>query len=142
MFFKSLFITAVVFLLSISVSNAATLTVDVNNIRSSEGLIVAVLHDGAEGFPVERKPLVKKFTHAKEEGITMSFPNLSEGSYAVALYHDENGNQEMDKNFIGIPKEGLGVSNDAKGSFGPPSFKDAAIQVGGSDLNIKISIGY
>lgn len=103
---------------------------------------MAALHDGAKGFPSKRKPIIERSAKATSEGTTISFPNLTEGTYAVTIYHDENGDHELDTNFFGIPKEGLGVSNNAKGSMGPPSFKDAAIQVSDIDINIEISIGY
>jgi len=51
------------------------------------------------------------------------------GSWAVLAYQDENENNELDRSFIGIPKENYGFSRDARGKFGPPSFEDAAIEV-------------
>ena len=70
------------------------------------------------------------------------FKNLSPGNYAVAMFHDENGNTEFDKNFFGFPLEGFGFSNDAKIFFGPPTFKDAAVEVGNVRKTIKIEINY
>ena len=45
----------------------------------------------------------------------------------------------MDRNFFGVPKEQYGFSNDAKGSFVPPSFKDASFTVSG-DMKLKINL--
>ena len=50
-------------------------------------------------------------------------------TYAVGLYLDVNGNNRMDKNFLGMPKEQYGFSNNAKGRFGPPSFEDASFNL-------------
>ena len=47
------------------------------------------------------------------------------GSYAISTYHDENDNDKLDKNIVGIPKEAYGFSNDATGFMGPPKWEDA-----------------
>ncbi len=49
---------------------------------------------------------------------------LSQGSYAVSAFHDENNNDEIDRSFSGIPSEKYGFSNDARGVFGPPDLED------------------
>jgi uncharacterized protein (DUF2141 family) len=51
------------------------------------------------------------------------------GTWAVLAYHDENANGQLDRNFIGIPRENYGFSRDARGRFGPPGFDDAALPV-------------
>ena len=55
--------------------------------------------------------------------------DLPSGNYAVGIFHDVNGNNRLDTNLFGVPKEQYGFSNDASGRFGPPSFDDAAISV-------------
>jgi len=57
------------------------------------------------------------------------FEDLPEGVYAISTFHDINSNGELDSNFMGIPKEPYGFSNDAKGLFGPASFKDSKFEV-------------
>jgi len=61
---------------------------------------------------------------------TVAVKDVPPGTWAVLAYQDENGNNELDRNLIGIPKEAYGFSRDARGKFGPPSFEDAAIEVG------------
>lgn len=56
--------------------------------------------------------------------------NIPAGTWAVLSFHDENANGELDRNLIGIPKENYGFSRAARGTFGPPSFEQAAITVG------------
>ncbi|MDX5950255.1 DUF2141 domain-containing protein, partial [Azospirillum brasilense] len=51
------------------------------------------------------------------------------GTYAVQSFHDENQNLELDRNFLGLPKEGVGFSNDAPMRFGPPRYADATLTV-------------
>ena len=69
---------------------------------------------------------------------TYSF-ELPNGTYAIGIFVDANYNNEMDRNFFGVPKEQYGFSNDAKGSFGPPSFKDASFTVTG-DMKLEINL--
>ena len=69
---------------------------------------------------------------------TYSF-ELPNGTYAIGIFIDTNYNNEMDRNFFGVPKEQYGFSNDAKGSFGPPSFKDASFTVSG-DMQLEINL--
>jgi uncharacterized protein (DUF2141 family) len=74
---------------------------------------------------------------------TCTFPGLPAGTYAIGLLHDENDNGKMDTNFVGLPKEGYGASNDAKATFGPPKFKDAKVELGGGGvLTLKINVRY
>jgi uncharacterized protein (DUF2141 family) len=72
----------------------------------------------------------------------VEFDKLPAGEYAVSLFHDENDNKVLDKNFIGIPKEGIGTSNDAKGSFGSSKFEDAKFAVKAGLKTITIHIIY
>jgi uncharacterized protein (DUF2141 family) len=64
------------------------------------------------------------------------------GTYAISAFHDENNDKKVNSNFIGIPKEGIGVSNNAKGSFGPPKFDDAKFEFTQSDQSVGISLNY
>ena len=65
-------------------------------------------------------------TNAKKGIVTLKFDLLIDKNYAIAAYHDVNNNEALDKNFFGIPKEGYGFSNNARGIFGSPSFEQAA----------------
>jgi uncharacterized protein (DUF2141 family) len=62
--------------------------------------------------------------------LTVLVPDLPLGKYAVAAYVDNNKNGRQDKNFLGVPKEIYGFSNDARGMFGPPDFTEAAFDIG------------
>ena len=66
--------------------------------------------------------------------------SIDPGVYAVQVFHDENDNRELDRNFLGLPAEGMGFSNDAPMRFGPPSFKDAAIEIdeGGAATRVRL----
>lgn len=71
--------------------------------------------------------------------VKYTFTGIDNGRYAVACYHDENKNGELDKSFVGIPTEEYGFSNDARGSFGPPDLADQLFNVSGS-TSIRITL--
>ncbi len=72
-----------------------------------------------------------------------SFDNLPVGTYAIAIFHDSNNNKKLDKNWVGIPKEGYGFSNNVFGTFGPPSFQEASFKVKANNTtNLKIKLEY
>lgn len=64
------------------------------------------------------------------------------GDYAVAIYHDENGNHRWDRNFLGLPAEGYGFSNDAPTYLGPPAYAAARIAVHPGDNRITVRLRY
>ena len=68
---------------------------------------------------------------SKELTSECMFALVKPGTYAIATYHDENNNGELDSNFIGIPKEGVGISNMKKMKMGKPSFEDAKFKYTG-----------
>jgi uncharacterized protein (DUF2141 family) len=74
--------------------------------------------------------------------ITVAFDNLPPGTYAVGAYHDENGNDHLDTNLVGLPVEGYALSNGVRAVLAPPRFTDAAFTVGGGDKPIALHIRY
>ena len=77
-----------------------------------------------------------------ERKAVCDFTGVAPGTYAVSVVHDENSNGKLDTNFIGMPREGVGASNDAKGHMGPPKFSAAAFQYAGGRLDLKIHVNY
>jgi uncharacterized protein (DUF2141 family) len=65
--------------------------------------------------------------------------NIPEGFYSFSYFHDVNGNGELDKNMLGIPKEPYGFSNGQEGNFGPPNFQESKIEIK-SDTIIQLKI--
>lgn len=100
-----------------------TLTILIKNLDSNEGTVVLDFRDGNDkavrGFtsPVANKQCLIKVAA------------LRPGKYAFRYFHDRNNNKKLDTNWIGIPTEGYGFSNNAKGKFGPPAFKDMLFEV-------------
>ena len=65
--------------------------------------------------------------------ITVTFDNLPPGTYAVGAYHDENANDHLDTNLVGLPTEGYALSNGVRAVFSKPNFYQAAFTVGAED---------
>jgi uncharacterized protein (DUF2141 family) len=119
------------------------LTVVVKNIRNNKGQIGLSLFHSADGFPNHpEKSILSIFITAKIESAEYTFKNIKTDTYAVAVFHDENSDGKINSNFLGIPKEGVGVSNNAKGHFGPPKFDDAKFSFNSSVQAITISLAY
>ena len=79
-------------------------------------------------------------TAAVKAGVSVTFNDLAEGEYAVSLFIDENSNNKLDTNAVGMPIEPYAFSNDASGSFGPPSFDKAKFALGKDDKKHVITI--
>ena len=117
--------------------------VDIAGLRSDRGQVLCALFSSPGGFP--KKP-DKAAAHAKSETshgqAVCEFHGIPPGTYAVSVFHDENSNNKLDTNFMGIPREGVGASNHAKGRFGPPKFSAAAFPYSGGYKVLKITINY
>jgi uncharacterized protein (DUF2141 family) len=117
--------------------------VELDGLRSDKGQILCALFSSAADFP---KKGDKAIAHAKSgisHGKAMcDFSGISTGTYAVSVFHDENSNGKMDTNLMGIPREGVGASNNARGHFGPPKFEAAAFHFLGDRMDLKITIYY
>jgi len=120
---------------------AGTLVVQVANLRSGDGEVHFGLWDSSDGFTRNDRKLAGGALPANSHQ-ALVFENLPPGRYALAIYHDENGNGKFDRNWVGLPAEGLGFSNDAWINLGPPSFDDAAIEVGDWEETVVVSLRY
>lgn len=125
---------------SLAQTKAGTLEVIVKGYPNKNGSITVGVFNNKEAFLKDafREGNVKI---ENESRVTLIFENLPYGNYSASVYHDENDNGDMDTNFLGIPKEVYGFSNNAKGMFGPPSFKDCLFEVNQSLTRITINLG-
>jgi len=126
-------------------AGTASLTVHVIGARNAKGTIRAALFGDAKGFPNNASEAVQAQA-AEIDPQTLSvkivFTNLPEGIYAVSVFHDENMNQKLDKNFMGIPKEGYGASSNPKKKMGPPTFEETKFQLSGTLQVLEITLIY
>jgi uncharacterized protein (DUF2141 family) len=123
--------------------SAGAISVRLLGLRSDHGRAGCMLFGSDKGFPGDPRAALQKTwcTIAKGEA-TCYFEPVRAAVYAVACFHDENGNGKLDTGLFGIPKEGTAASNDAKGRMGPPKFQDAKFSFPGSDTQLRLRVGY
>jgi len=117
--------------------------VEISGLHNDKGQVLCSLFSSLADFP---KRTDKAVAHAKSRisqgHASCEFSGIATGTYAVSVFHDENSNVKLDTKFMGIPREGVGASNNAKGHFGPPKFEAAAFRFSGGRLDLKITINY
>lgn len=118
--------------------------VKILDIRNSEGGVACALFESPTGFPTE---FLQSATHimiikVRDTQARCDFEDIAPGTYALAVIHDENMNGELDANWLGIPTEGYGFSNDAKALLGAPTFSAASFPYNGGNLDLTISLAY
>jgi uncharacterized protein (DUF2141 family) len=120
--------------------SAAELTVEVLGARSNDGFMHFGLYDNPETFPTKDGRMGGAQAAISDNRAVTVFRGLTPGRYALAVFHDENGNGEFDQVFFGLPMEDFGFSNGAVAFFGPPGFDDAMVSVPPEGAMITIRI--
>ena len=123
-------------------SFAGDLTIKVDHVRSDRGSILAALYDSDVTFLKQPSARAKFKVKAAQGEVKYVFHDLQAGQYALSVFHDENDNGKLDKNFFGVPREGYGFTNAARGSAGPPTFASAAFDFDGTDRTITVTLRY
>lgn len=117
--------------------------VEISSLRNDNGQVLCALFSSAEAFPKKAEKAVARLTaKITQPRAVCDFTGFAAGTYAVSVVHDENSNGKLDTNFIGMPREGVGASNDAKGHMGPPKFAAASFRYVGGRLELKIHVKY
>lgn len=114
-------------------------------LRSDDGRLSCLLfaEPDAEAFPRVRERAYAAALGRIASGLGRCvFSDVPPGRYALSVHHDADADGRVDTGLFGIPTEGLGASNDARGSFGPPSFRDAAFTYAGGELSLRVHVGY
>lgn len=141
---KSRILCCLLFIISFTVySQKNEIVVNVSGLRTEKGKCLLYLYNNKSGFPTDAKKAINTTTGSILNGkSTLILKGIADGEYAISVIHDENDNSVLDTNFLGMPKEGVGVSNNAKGFFGPPSYEDSKIQVNKKSFTTNITIKY
>ena len=117
--------------------------VHVHSIRNAQGTVKAVLYGpDSNTFLVKGKKADSEREPAEEGSMTLCVAAPDKGRYAVVVYHDENDNHKFDRNWIGLPTEGFGVSNNPTLFLAPPNFEESAFEVNGDLTNVEVEIKY
>ena len=136
---KNLLLIFTILLSGILTTNAQEetfdLTIQISGLNSDKGTLLIALYDKKENFL--KKIFKGNAIKIKDKKSEVTFNKVPKGEYAVSFIHDENDNKKMDTNFLGIPKEDYGCSNNARGFMGPPKYDDAKFNL---DSNKSITI--
>ena len=100
------------------------LSITISNIHPVEGNIFIAIYDNNDDYMDIEKASFQKIAAVESDVQTIIMNNIPAGEYAVSVFHDLNNNGKLDTNAIGIPVEPYGFSNDARGKFGPPKFRN------------------
>ena len=116
-----------------------SLIVEVTGAKPNKGQAVCSLFTSEDTFLKQPAIKITKLVDSNGE-VVFRVDDLEPGTYAVSIVYDEDSNGKLNTGIFGIPTEPVGVSNNAKGKFGPPSYKKAAFNLSTSKT-IRISLG-
>lgn len=125
-----------------AVAFAGSVNVAINGVRNDAGVIRCGLFASADGFRVpgrELREIVSKIAGGKA---SCAFGSVSDGTYAIAVFHAENNEKTLETGLFGQPKQGVGFSRNPSITFGPPGFSSASFQVGDKPVNLQIEMKY
>jgi uncharacterized protein (DUF2141 family) len=119
---------------------ATKLTVDVQGLKDTKGGLIVCVWNDAKGFPTcqKGKPAARQNLPISATRMSVTFEGLAPGEYGVTVQHDEDGDGKLKTNFIGMPKEGIGVSNNPSGI---PRYKNALVKLQGA-ITINVQMRY
>jgi len=125
--------------LSLNAVAQHTLEVQVTQIEKVHGQIGLCIYNSKETYMYSDEAILCQWANVKDSWVSFKLESLPSGDYAIVIFQDLNGNKDLDTNFIGIPKEPYGFSNNPSTRFGPPSFEGASFKVG-SNTEIEIEL--
>lgn len=116
------------------------LKIKITNIKKPTGMIRLAAYSPDQEFLGEETATALNSPVNQKGEVIVAINNLPLGTYAISVYHDEDGNGDLDSNFMGIPKEPYGFSNNARGLFGPPKYKSARFDFKEDSQMIEIKV--
>jgi len=123
---------------SLGFAQNSNLIINVSGLKNNTGVLTAELYNTKEKFL--KTSYKKGSVTIKSNAATVTFSDIPKGEYTIMVYHDANNNGKLDKSFIGMPKEPVACSNNAKGFMGPPKYDDAKFIVStDTKMNIKMT---
>lgn len=122
-YFKNFALALIVSFVVHNIVNAASINITVTNLKNVKGVVRIGIIKKAEDFPYDA--FTGKKVPISGNSVNIKFTDLAPGEYAISVHHDENGNDKLDKNVLGVPLEGYCFSNNVKALVAPPKFKFA-----------------
>jgi uncharacterized protein (DUF2141 family) len=122
-YFKKIVLALIVSLVVNNIVNAACINITITNLKNIKGVVRVGIINKAKDFPYDA--FTGKKIPINGNSVNIKFTDLAPGEYAIAVHHDENCNDKLDKNVLGAPLEGYCFSNNVKAVVAPPKFKYA-----------------
>jgi uncharacterized protein (DUF2141 family) len=118
------------------------LIVRVSNLAEDKGTVNLSMYDSEKEYSAKEGAPVRKMKAGIEKGHALiEFDDVPYGEYGFKLYHDQNGNGVMDRNFLGIPQEDYAFSNNTAGRFGSPSYDKVKFRFCQNELRLDVKMG-
>jgi uncharacterized protein (DUF2141 family) len=122
-------------------AQAGDQTVIVSNLDKKKGNVYIGWYNNEKTYMDANYAVFKKIVAVKDKDeVSVIFPNVDPGVYAIVVFLDENENGELDKNFLGIPKEDYGFSNNIIPATRSATFKEASFTLNGKPGTIFIKV--
>lgn len=135
---KKLLLTTILTILPIMAND---IVVEVTSLLNVNGKLNIALFNSQKSFELKSNQFQGAILDINSKIVKYKFKNIPTGIYAVAIFHDENENENLDTNFLGIPSEGYGFSNNIRPTFRGANFEESKFILN-SNKNIKIQVGY
>jgi len=111
-------------------SERTSVELKIHGVTELKGNLMIAIYKSADKFPKFGKGDINVVHKVQTKISSIHISDLEVGTtYALAVFHDVNENKFLDKNFLGMPEEKYGFSNDARGTFGPPYYREASFTV-------------
>ena len=121
-------------------NQTGNVTVQLTGFENDQGTVKLCVCRSEEEYTGKLKEFCTASKEIKSKKAEWVFKNMPYGKYSIKAFHDENENSKLDTNFAGMPVELYGFSNNARGRFGPPSFKRAAFTLNSPQMTIAIEL--
>jgi uncharacterized protein (DUF2141 family) len=129
-------------LVAASAQSPGRLNVNVTGLRNDNGVVRCGLYASADGFRQPGREFRGAIARIRGNQATCSFGSIPAGNYAVAVFHAEQNETQMDVGMFGKPKQGFGFSRNPSAAFGPPSFSAAAFDYKGDNQALQVRLQY
>jgi len=126
---KLIYILILFLVLGFESPKKAKITIIITNIEEVKGQIKIALYNKEADFLHQEQKYKGAEVKIDSTRVKYTFTDIPLGEYAITLFHDENSNGKMDRNFIGLPSEGTAFSNNIRPHFGPPKYEDAVFDL-------------
>ena len=120
--------------------NTGSLTIVITGLENDDGEVLITVSNSRENYESDNPAFIGMKVKIKNRKAEYTFEELPVGEYAIKLFHDENMDGELDTNFLGIPTEDYGFSNNVRGTFGPADYDDAKFLFEQTEMIMNISV--